>query len=55
MEILLASKTLSYKVKEVPVIWINSEDSRVRPIKDALKTLLELIFIKINYLFDWYK
>lgn len=55
MEVLLAWKSMWYKIKEVPVKWYNSEFSRVRPIRDSFKTLLELIFIKINYWFDWYK
>lgn len=55
MEILLAAKSLWYPIKEVPVIWYNSEDSRVRPFRDAFKTFMELLFIKINYWFDGYK
>lgn len=55
MEILLAWKSMWYKIKEVPVDWYNSEFSRVRPIRDSFKTLMELVFIKINYWFDWYK
>lgn len=55
MEILLISKLTWLKIKEVPVNWHNSLPSRLRPIKDSFKTLLELIFIKINYWFDWYK
>jgi len=55
MEILLAGKSMWYAIKEVPVSWYNSELSRVRPIRDSLKTFCELIFIKINYWFDWYK
>lgn len=55
MEIILAANSMGYTIKEVPVSWYNSEFSRVRPIRDSFKTLLELIFIKINYWFDWYK
>jgi len=55
MEILLAWKSMWYKIKEVQVLWINSSNSRIRPIKDTLKTFMELIFIKVNYWFDWYK
>jgi len=55
MEILLAWKSIWYSIKEVPVKWYNSDFSRVRPIRDSLKTLMELLFIKINYWFDWYK
>lgn len=55
MEILLVSKTIWYSIKEVPVIWIDSPDSRLNPVKDMFKTLKELIIIKFNHLIDWYK
>ncbi len=50
MEALVIAKTLGYKVIEVPVSWLNSEGSRVRPIKDGLITLKDLIYIKLNLL-----
>ena len=31
------------KIVEVPVTWLHNNNSRVRPIRDALKTLLDLI------------
>ncbi len=55
MEILLAWKSMWFKIKEVPISWYNSNFSRVRPIRDSIKTFFELLFIKINYWFDWYK
>ncbi len=55
MEILLAGKSMWFKIKEVPVSWYNSEFSRMRPIRDTFKTFLELLFIKVNYWFDGYK
>lgn len=55
MEILLIAKSKWYGIKEVGVTWINSEISRVRPVKDALKTLFDLMYIKLNYWFDGYK
>lgn len=49
MEILaIAQKILKLKIKEVPVTWYNSSDSRFRPIRDAVRTLRELIKIKLN-------
>jgi dolichyl-phosphate beta-glucosyltransferase len=41
----IAQKVLKYKIKEVPVSWYNSTDSRVRPIRDAFRTLRELVRI----------
>jgi dolichyl-phosphate beta-glucosyltransferase len=48
MEALVIAKTLGYKIIEVPVSWFNSDESRVRPIKDALITLKDLAYIKLN-------
>jgi len=55
IEILFISKLRGYTIKEVPVTWLNDEWSRLNPIKDSLKTLGELLYIKCNYWFDWYK
>lgn len=48
MEILYLARRKDYPIVEVPVTWINSPQSRLRPIKDSLRTLNELIQIKIN-------
>lgn len=48
MEALALAEILQYSIKEVPVAWYNSEDSRVRPIKDAIRTLTDLVSIKLN-------
>ncbi len=55
MEILFIAKIKGYTIKEVAVSWLNDEWSRLNPIKDSLKTLYELLYIKFNYWFDWYK
>ncbi|MDD5769717.1 MAG: glycosyltransferase [Candidatus Gracilibacteria bacterium] len=54
MEILFISKIRGYSIKEVPVSWLNSDGSRLHPIKDSIKTLIELLYIKLNYWFDGY-
>ena len=48
IETLAIAKKLNYKIIEVPVSWFNSPESRIRPIKDALRTFRDLIYIKIN-------
>lgn len=48
MEILFLARKLGYHILEVPVTWLNSSTSRLRPIKDSLKTLKELLEIKLN-------
>jgi dolichyl-phosphate beta-glucosyltransferase len=55
IEILFISTIKWYKIKEVPVTWHDISWSRLNPIKDSIKTLFELLYIKINYWFDWYK
>ncbi len=56
MEVLsIAQKILKYEIKEVPVSWYNSADSRLRPVRDAIRTLRELLKIKINLLTGKYK
>ncbi|MGO9612322.1 MAG: dolichyl-phosphate beta-glucosyltransferase [Dissulfurispiraceae bacterium] len=48
IEILSIAQLLNFHVKEVPVSWYNSPESRLRPIKDTFRTLSELIYIKLN-------
>lgn len=49
MEALAVAKNLGYKIIEIPVSWFNSAESRFRPIKDALITLKDLVYIKLNF------
>lgn len=48
MEALIIARLLKYNIKEVAVSWYNAPDSRVRPVKDAFRTLKELVYIKLN-------
>jgi len=48
MEILIIAKHYGFKIKEVPVSWINSSDSRFRLVKDSLITLKDLLYVKLN-------
>ncbi|MBI5754760.1 glycosyltransferase family 2 protein [Candidatus Peregrinibacteria bacterium] len=50
MEILAIAELRGVRVIEIPVSWLDSPDSRVRPIKDALITLKDLVYIKLNLL-----
>lgn len=47
-EILAIARRRSYQIVEVPVSWYNSKQSRVRPIRGALRTLAELLTIRWN-------
>ena len=55
IEALAIAQKKGYKIKDVPVSWYNSADSRVRPIKGAITTLGELMKIKWNLLTGEYK
>jgi len=56
MEILaIAQKIYEYKIKEVPISWYNSANSRLRPIRDSYRTLKELLRIKWNLIRGVYK
>lgn len=48
MEALVIAQNLNYKIIEVPVSWFNSDESRFRPVKDAFRTLTDLVYIKLN-------
>jgi dolichyl-phosphate beta-glucosyltransferase len=41
VEVLFIAKKMGYKTKEVPVRWIDSPRSRVNPLRDPVKMLLE--------------
>jgi dolichyl-phosphate beta-glucosyltransferase len=55
IELLAIAYLLTYPVREVPVSWYNSPESRIRPIKDALRTFSELLYIKFNLLSGRYE
>lgn len=48
IEVLAVARMLHYSICEVPISWYNAPESRVRPIKDALRTFFELVYIKLN-------
>jgi len=50
VEILYLAGKAGYRIKEVPVRWLNSPDSRVHPIKDSLQMLKDLLKIRFKKL-----
>lgn len=48
VELLFIAKKLGFKVKEVPVKWMNKKGSRMNPIIDPLLMFLDLLKIKYN-------
>jgi dolichyl-phosphate beta-glucosyltransferase len=55
VEILLIASKNGYRIKEVPVTWINSPDSRVHIVKDSLTMLRDLVRIRTRYLSGKYR
>jgi len=49
VEALLIGKHLGYKIKEIPVVWKNNLESKVR-LKSAAKMLTQLLQIRMNLL-----
>jgi len=48
-EIIFLAKKFGYKISEVPVEWINREDSRIRSLgSTGYKSLVELMQIRLN-------
>lgn len=45
IEILARAQKKGFKIVEVPITWLHNDNSRVRPIRDAVKTLSDLIKI----------
>ncbi|MEK7575488.1 MAG: dolichyl-phosphate beta-glucosyltransferase [Patescibacteria group bacterium] len=54
IEILVIANNMGYKIKEMPVVWINPSGGRVT-LMSYINTLIELIIIKINLLSGKYK
>lgn len=48
VEILYKALLKNYKIKEVPVIWINSASSKVALLKDPIKMLKDLFIIRLS-------
>lgn len=55
IEILTLAEKLGYEIKEVPVNWRDTADSKLRPVKAASQVFFEAIKIKMNLLFNRYK
>jgi dolichyl-phosphate beta-glucosyltransferase len=46
VELLLRARRHGLRVREVPVRWLNSPDSRVRPVRDSARMLREILRMK---------
>jgi len=50
VEILFLAKKEGFRIKEVPVRWLNSPHSRVRIVRDSMKMFIELFKIRAYWL-----
>jgi dolichyl-phosphate beta-glucosyltransferase len=55
VEILFMARHMGCRIKEVPVKWINSPNSRVRVVKDPFLMLCDLMRIRVRHLTGKYK
>lgn len=53
-EILYLAKKYGYKIKQVPIIWENREDTRVKLKKVILESFIDLLKVRVNDLLGKY-
>jgi dolichyl-phosphate beta-glucosyltransferase len=46
VEVLLLARILGFRVDELPVEWINDEDTKFRPFRDGCRSFLELLRLR---------
>lgn len=46
VELIWIARKLGYRVVEVPVTWVNDPSSRVHPVRDALRMLVDLVRLR---------
>ena len=54
-ELLYIAEKHGLKVEDVPVRWINSPDSRLNPVTDSLRMVLDLLTIRVKDLMGRYR
>lgn len=50
VELLFLARKFGFKIREVPIRWINNEESKVSPIKDSLRVFSDVIKIRFVHL-----
>jgi len=54
VEVLFVAGKLGFRIKEVPVRWINSPDSRVKVLSAPLRMFVDLLAIRLNWIRGFY-
>lgn len=55
VEVIYLARRLGYRVVEVPVRWLDSRESRVRPVRDGLRMVYDLLRIRLRALWGAYR
>lgn len=50
VELLYVARKLGYKIKEVPVVWIYSDNSKVHSLKDSYYNFVDVLRVRFNSL-----
>ena len=54
VEVLILAKKLEYKFKEIPIVWMNDPESKVK-FKSMVEMLIDVLKIKLNFIKNIYK
>jgi dolichyl-phosphate beta-glucosyltransferase len=54
VELLFLARRFGYDVREVPLHWEHKDSSRVEPVRDSLRMLMDVLTIRRNSLFGRY-
>ncbi|MBI4824097.1 MAG: glycosyltransferase family 2 protein [Nitrospirae bacterium] len=54
VEALFLARRMGYKIKEVPIRWLDSPDSKVRIIQEPAKMLIDLLRIRLYWILGRY-
>jgi len=55
IEVLLLAQYFNMPIVEVPVTWHEIDGSKVSLIKDSIKMAIDLLIIRLNYFFGFWK
>jgi hypothetical protein len=52
VELLYLAKKRGFRIKELPVTWINDQDSKINNLRDSWQMLKDLLRLRYN---DWFR
>lgn len=52
VELLYIAKKYGFRIKELPVEWVNDPDSKINSFKDSVRMVGDLVRVRYN---DWFK